>query len=456
MRIFWRLLSFFAVLVVPVVASSPQQQIHVLLDFEDRAEFSNHVEKGLRLALQAEGSASDWPSSITTLESADNIHTVTSYGFTVGSNSFTVIVSHIPHATNVENHRAFFKAAANDPNVLSALCVTSDACQESREADDLLVISPTATSSALLTTSEYQGLVLISPTNALQAKAIYKYMKESEIKDFVVIYEPGVYGSDFYSSLHAEYVSEYYREPDSPAFLAALPLYDMVFSEPSYKALTAAQIMDCIDQLVADELLFPLSKGAVVYMGEQEGFGELVDAPSAESYRWLVGDAVYVDNPMAELKIKYTASGNDIDNSERISSLYSFMMGHSTEDDFVHNQNALYDKYKRLYPEVEVSNDVDLYTQYGYDSGLFLMQALQVALSFGNLNQAGLKAEGMLLDLKVNHTHYPVVTSNKGRNFTEDGWFQVFELNKASNNWHEKGADIFIESAQNSAVRVEQ
>lgn len=454
MKTFWNLcLCFFALSAMPIMASPPDQKIHVLLDFVDRLEFSNSVESGLRLALQAEGQSAVWPSLITTTASADTIHTVTSYNFTVSSTAFSVIVSHIPRSIGVEAHGDFFEAADNDDTVLSAFCMTSGSCAESRAATNLLVISPTATSSALLTTSEYRGLILMSPTNALQSRAIYKYMKENLISNFVVIYEPGMYGSDLYSSLHAEYVSEYYRAPESsPAFLTAMPLYDKVFETDNYRALKAAQIMDCIDKLVEDELFLPSSSGAIVYLGEQEGFGELAGSPAVNSYRWLAGDALYDANPMEKFKIRYTPAGSSepTDNSSRVFSLHSFMMAGSTESGFAANQLTLNNKYKNLYGK---TTDIDLYAQYGYDSGLFLKQALQVALNFQKLNQSGIKTEAELLDLRVTNTYYPVVTSSKGRNFTQDGWFQVFGLNKSSNDWYEHGQAIFIESAQNAAVR---
>lgn len=178
-------------------------------------------------------------------------------------------------------------------DVVAVVCRTSSVCAHALDEDaaaDVLVVAVSATSNELAGTA---NVLRMAPSNRFQAVAIHREVASDLEGDadprFAVVYEPGVYGMDLYSSLLAENVrGKFLEEAGTPDLVAAIPLMDQVPLQESQKSVTAAEALAALEGLGGLD--------AVVYLGGAEGFDALTDPVTgnpALAPRWYAADASY-------------------------------------------------------------------------------------------------------------------------------------------------------------------
>jgi hypothetical protein len=435
-------------LTIPLYAVS-LPKIHVFLDFSTlNNSFAKEMERGLRIGFEGVTDTTSFPS--TTYLTADaSSPTVTSYSILSGG--ATVIVSHIPRA-DANFYATKYKEAAEHADTLAIVVSTSSQASNSGStwATNVLTISPTATSSTLLSTTEYPGMLLVSPPNGLQARAIFQSLKDNGVKKFVVVYEPEFYGIDLYSTLMAEFASETYKDPtNTPVLLSALPLHDIRFAgDSAYQTVLATRAIAVIRQLVIDNQL-DTTTDAIVYCGGRLGFQQLAQAEKAQVSgtsigtgltRWYGGDELYDTPPYEKL-------GLARDDAIR---LQVVMMGVPSETINQANKNT----FESLYGARYIGQSGNLYTYLAFDTAKYLSRLMIATRGItGSLTKANVLtyAKGTAgQPIKANETEDGLVTGDKGFGVQgQKGSFTSFNLDVSGVEgvWSE-GATKAIDSAE--------
>jgi ABC-type branched-subunit amino acid transport system substrate-binding protein len=423
------LFIFTAIVALQPSFAAGEQKVHVFLDFANFKGFANDIEHGLRMGLQ-QSTGATWVTTISTSQASANVHTVTTYtAYKLAGTSIEahVIVSHIARTEDAK-YKAAFHNAANDPNTVAIVCMTSGQCSNASTNTNVLVVSPTATSSTLASTATYPNMIQIAPSNKLQAKAIYQAMSDNNVNKFAVAYDPNIYGEDLYSALFAEYASESYKKPvTAPKLLAAYAVYDGMFSSATnYRAVTAGAVMNSMRSLVDDGLLNTGGNDVLVYLGDQAGFKALMaQVPTSSTVKllkWYGGDSLYDTTPRTKLSIK-----------DGIQQFSTFIMGVPSTTAYQTNKTNFNTTYATNY----ANSTPGLYTYLGYDTGLFVKKAIVSSLAQGGVSKANVLTQAKIVTVDNDDK---AVTGRKGLGETsKSGSFTIFNLSSdvQANNWTE-------------------
>lgn len=204
------------------------------------------------------------------------------------------------------------QALTQDPDVLALVCVASASCvpaSDKSAGKDVLVISLTATSSQLMLGD---NILRLAPSNAQQAGAIYKRLKEGVGNGrFAIAYEPNTYALDLYQNFILTYADKVLLSDTAPQLLMGLPLHTDLSLQSEQKPMDASRILDVLDGQALD---------AVIYLGMRKGFTDLTDSTlngnAGVAPRWYASDAVHPlndSNAFAGLEIitLFGAAGKD-------------------------------------------------------------------------------------------------------------------------------------------------
>ncbi len=288
--------------------------------------------------------------------------------------------------SNPEKTESYFNEAYDNHSVFAVITDTSndvDAYAGDTTKSDILIVSPSATSTSLL---DYQNVLLFAPTNDYEASAIYTTLVKNNLKNFAVLFEPNLYSMDLFGRIVSEGVLNPIYTPDnSSSMLGAFTIFSSSIPVSSINALT--------------------NFSAIVYMGYPDNFIKSIQEikNTGKTYKWIAGDAEFSD----------TVLKSSIANSEDIS-----VVGFGYNDDGSSDFAKSYKKAYGLSPT--------FWDYYSYDTAQYLIKVIDSLKSNGKyLTRAN------FLETAKSVT-YNGFTGKKGFQYkgtSEIGFFNVYKIN---------------------------
>ena len=301
--------------------------------------------------------------------------------------------------SSVDEMKKLFPEVWQDYSVMAIVTANSpetEAATQNPDRRDMLVISPSASSSILL---EVPNLLLIAPTNDLEGASIYNVMQNAGIKRYAVLFEPNIYSMDLFSQLFGEGILQLGGE--HPTLAGAMPVFNETVP---VNAVTGLESLD-----------------AIVYLGYSDGFlnalEEFQKAGQGQGLKWFAGDA--------ELASKVSEAEST--QSEDIT-----VLGFGTDETA---SKPFEGDYSDMFGEVP-----SIWAHYGYDTGCFLNKVLETILD----------AHQYLTREKVLETakgiQYEGITGEKGfalEGTSATGCFDIFRIQ--DHKWEKTGTTKKIE-----------
>ncbi len=260
--------------------------------------------------------------------------------------------------------KARFDSARSYPEVISILTTSSPQTKlivEEPGKRDILVVSATASSSQLL---GIENLLLIAPSNFLQAKVIYQLLEKRKINRFAILFADNIYSQDLFSLVHSHAMAGELRRGTTdnmnqplhfPALAGCFPVYNGHVPHHSLVQLSNIQTL--------------------LFLGFPKDFMTSLPLLKGYDYQWFASDALH-DGQMLQ-------KANELNGNLTV---VTFGILNPEGNDY-QNFVVLYKKKYAVEP--------DVWAALGYDAGIFLkktilkLESANQEISRSNLLKAG-------------------------------------------------------------------